>query len=55
MATAQRLGNDSARKFAYLSVADELPGISGSHFMALQNLPFPLAFSVCVSSNFESR
>ena len=44
-----------SKKFAYLSVADELPGISGSHFMAPQNLPFPLAFSVCVSSSFELR
>ena len=39
----------------YLSVADEFPGISGSHFMSPQNLPFPLAFSVYASSNFESR
>ena len=44
-----------SKKVGYLSVADELPGISGSHFMAPQNLPFPLAFSVCFSSNFESR
>ena len=37
-----------SKKFAYISVADELPGISGSHFMAPQNLPFPLP-SLCAS------
>ena len=43
------------QEICVLSVADVLSGINGSHFMAPQNLPFLLAFSVCVSSNFELR